>query len=400
MRPDQGGPQSPSRHWHAVTAGFLGWTLDAFDFFVVVFLVDRLATQFHVTKTEIVFTITATLAMRPIGAIIFGLLADRYGRRRPLMANVIFFSVVELLCGFAPNYTVFLILRTIYGIGMGGEWGVGASLTMEAAPGRWRGILSGILQSGYSIGFLLAALAARFIEPHFGWRAMFWAGGAPALLALYIRSTVPESEAWKQKRAPTTRAILKVVREHWRPAIYLVLLMTLMMFLSHGTQDLYPDFLKATHGASQKTVSYIAILFNIGAVVGSIVFGHFSEIAGRRRSMIAALILSLITIPAWTFAGPLAVITAAACVMQMGVQGAWGVIPAHLSELSPDQTRGLLPGLSYQLGVLIAAPVNNIEYFLRGKFGYAWALAGFETVNIALLIFVLLIGKERKGRAF
>ena len=400
MRPDQGGSQSPSRHWHAVTAGFLGWTLDAFDFFVVVFLVDRLATQFHVTKTEIVFTITATLAMRPVGAIIFGLLADRYGRRRPLMANVIFFSVVELLCGFAPNYTVFLVLRTIYGIGMGGEWGVGASLTMEAAPGRWRGVLSGILQSGYSIGFLLAALAARFIEPHFGWRAMFWAGGAPALLALYIRSTVPESEAWKQKRAPTTAAILKVVREHWRPAIYLVLLMTLMMFLSHGTQDLYPDFLKATHGASQKTVSYIAILFNIGAVVGSIVFGHFSEIAGRRRSMIAALILSLITIPAWTFAGPLAVITAAAFVMQMGVQGAWGVIPAHLSELSPDQTRGLLPGLAYQLGILIAAPVNNIEYFLRGKFGYAWALAGFETVNIALLIFVLLIGKERKGRAF
>ena len=391
---------TPSRHWHAVTAGFLGWTLDAFDFFVVVFLVDRLATQFHVTKTEIVFTITATLAMRPLGAIIFGLLADRYGRRRPLMANVIFFSIVELLCGFAPTYTVFLILRTIYGIGMGGEWGVGASLTMEAAPGRWRGILSGILQSGYSIGFLLAALAARFIEPHFGWRAMFWAGGAPALLALYIRSTVPESEAWKKKRAPTTGAILKVVREHWRPAIYLVLLMTLMMFLSHGTQDLYPDFLKATHGASQKTVSYIAILFNIGAVVGSIVFGHFSEIAGRRRSMIAALILSLIVIPAWTFAGPLVVITAAAFVMQMGVQGAWGVIPAHLSELSPDQTRGLLPGLAYQLGILIAAPVNNIEYFLRGKFGYSWALAGFETVNIALLIFVLLIGTERKGRAF
>lgn len=389
-----------SHHWHAVTAGFLGWTLDAFDFFVVVFLVDRLASQFHVSKTQIVFTITATLAMRPLGAIIFGLLADRYGRRRPLMANVIFFSVVELLCGFSPNYTVFLILRTVYGIGMGGEWGVGASLTMEAAPGKWRGILSGILQSGYSIGYLLAALAARFIEPHFGWRAMFWAGGAPALLALYIRSTVPESEAWKQKRAPTTGAILKVVRAHWRPAIYLVGLMTLMMFLSHGTQDLYPDFLKATHGASQKTVSYIAILYNIGAVVGSILFGHFSEVAGRRRSMIAALVLSLITIPAWTFAGPLAVIAAAAFVMQAGVQGAWGVIPAHLNELSPDQTRGLLPGLAYQLGILFAAPVNNIEYFLRAKFGYSWALAGFEVVNIVLLMTVLLLGKERKGHVF
>jgi MFS transporter, SHS family, lactate transporter len=390
----------PSKYWHAVTAAFLGWTLDAFDFFVVVFLVDTLASQFHVSKTRIVLTITATLSMRPLGAIVFGLLADRYGRRRPLMANVIFFSVVELLCGFAPNYTVFLILRTIYGIGMGGEWGVGASLAMEAAPGRWRGILSGVLQSGYSIGYLLAAIAARFIEPHFGWRAMFWAGGLPALLALYIRWTVPESEAWKQHRAPTTTAILRTVRSHWRPALYLVLMMTLMMFLSHGTQDLYPDFLKSTHGASQKTVSYIAILYNIGAVFGSIIFGHFSEVTGRRKSMIAALVLSLLVIPAWTFAGPILIVAAAAFLMQAGVQGAWGVIPAHLNELSPDETRGLLPGLAYQLGILIAAPVNTIEYALRAKFGYSWALAGFETVNIALLIVVLALGRERRGRNF
>lgn len=389
-----------SRHWHAVTAGFLGWTLDAFDFFVLVFLVDTLALQFHVSKAEIVLTLTATLATRPLGAVIFGLLADRYGRRRPLMANVIFFSIVELLCGFAPNYTVFLVLRTVYGIGMGGEWGVGASLAMEAAPARWRGVLSGILQSGYSIGYLLAALAARFIQPHFGWRAMFWAGGAPALLALYIRSRVPESEAWKQHRAPTTAAILAVVRKHWKAALYLVLMMTLMMFLSHGTQDLYPDFLKSTHGASAKAVSYIAILYNVGAVVGAIIFGHLSEVLGRRRSMIAALILSLATIPAWAFAGPILGIAIAAFIMQAGVQGAWGVIPAHLNELSPDETRGLLPGLAYQMGILIAAPVNTIEFALRSRFGYSWALAGFETVNIALLIVVLALGDERRGRGF
>jgi MFS transporter, SHS family, lactate transporter len=389
-----------SRPVHAVTAGFLGWTLDAFDFFVVVFLVDTLAAQFHVSKAHIVFSITATLATRPLGAIVFGLLADRYGRRIPLMANVVFFSVVELLCGFAPNYTVFLILRTIYGIGMGGEWGVGASLAMEAAPARWRGVLSGILQSGYSIGYLLAAVAARLIEPHFGWRAMFWAGGVPALLALYIRSSVPESEAWKQKRAPTTKAILLVVRQYWKSAIYLVMMMTLMMFLSHGTQDLYPDFLRSTHGASGRTVSYIAILYNVGAVIGAIIFGHLSEVVGRRRGMIAALCVSLIAIPAWAFATPMLLITAAAFVMQAGVQGAWGVIPAHLNELSPDQTRGLLPGLAYQLGILIAAPVNNIEYALRSHFGYPWALAGFETVNIALLIMVLALGHERKGKVF
>ena len=222
----------------------MGWTLDAFDFFVVVFLVDTLALHFHVTKSAIVWTMTATLAMRPVGAIVFGLLADRYGRRKPLMANVVFFSVVELLCGFAPSYTVFLILRTIYGIGMGGEWGVGASLAMESAPPKWRGILSGIVQSGYSIGYLLAAVAARFVLPAWGWRAMFWVGGAPALLAFYIRFRVRESEAWKQHRAPTVKAILRTASGHWRIFLYLVLLMTLMMFLSHGTQDLYPDFLK------------------------------------------------------------------------------------------------------------------------------------------------------------
>jgi SHS family lactate transporter-like MFS transporter len=390
----------PSRPWHAVTAGFLGWMLDAFDFFVLVFLVDTLAAQFHVTKTEMVFTITATLAMRPLGALIFGLLADRYGRRRPLMANVIFFSAVELLCGFAPNYTVFLILRALYGIGMGGEWGVGASLAMEAAPPKWRGILSGVLQSGYPLGYLLAALAARFIEPAFGWRAMFWVGGAPALLALYIRSKVQESAAWKQHRAPTTRAILAVVKQNWKAALYLVLMMTLMMFLSHGTQDLYPDFLKSAHGASKHTVSYIAILYNIGAVIGTLIFGHLSESFGRRRSMIFALILSLATIPAWAFGGTLLTVAVAAFIMQAGVQGAWGVIPAHLNELSPDQTRGLLPGLAYQMGILIAAPINSIEYALRGKFGYSWALASFEAINIALLIVVLALGKERKGHEF
>jgi len=397
----QPSPDPPAkRHWHAVIAAFMGWTLDAFDFFVLVFLVDTLAAQFGVRKSDIVLTLTATLAMRPVGAVIFGLLADRYGRRGPLMANVIFFSVVELLCGFAPNYAVFLVLRTIYGIGMGGEWGVGASLAMEAAPAKWRGILSGILQSGYSIGYLLAALAARFIEPHFGWRAMFWAGGIPALLALYIRSTVPESEAWKQHRAPTTAAILTTVRQHWKSVIYLVLMMTLMMFLSHGTQDLYPDFLKTTHGASQRTVSYIVILYNVGAVIGAVIFGHISEIFGRRRGMIAALLLSLIWIPAWAFAGPLTLITIAAFIMQMGVQGAWGVVPAHLNELSPDQTRGLLPGLAYQLGILVAAPVNNIEFALGRHFGYAWSLAGFELATITLLIVVLTFGSERKGRGF
>jgi SHS family lactate transporter-like MFS transporter len=387
-------------HWHAVAASFLGWTLDAFDFFVLVFLVDRLASEFHVAKSDLIFTLTATLAMRPAGAVIFGLLADRYGRRRPLMANVIFFSVIELLCGFTRNYTEFLVLRTIYGIGMGGEWGVGASLAMEAAPGKWRGVLSGILQSGYSIGYLLAALAARFIEPNLGWRAMFWAGGVPALLALYIRAKVPESEAWKSQRAPTTGAILVVLRRNSKLFSYLALMMTLMMFLSHGTQDLYPDFLRSTRGASPQMVSYIAILYNIGAVAGAVLFGQLSEILGRRRAMIAALIWSFVAIPGWAFPPRIRIASLAAFFLQAGVQGAWGIIPAHLNELSPVQTRGLLPGLAYQLGILIAAPVNTIEYWLRARVGYSWALAGFEAVDILLLIAVVALGSERKGRDF
>ena len=395
-------PSSLSRsdQWHAVTASFLGWTLDAFDFFVIVFLMDTLAAQFHVPKSAIIETLFYTLAMRPVGALVFGMLADRYGRRKPLMANIVFFSLIELLCGFSPNYTVFLVLRTVYGIGMGGEWGVGASLAMESAPKKWRGILSGIVQSGYSIGYLLAAVAARFVLPHLGWRAMFWVGGAPALLAFYIRFHVRESEAWQQHRAPTMGGIVRAAASHWKIFSYLVLLMTLMMFLSHGTQDLYPDFLKSSRGFSLDMVSYMAILYNIGAVLGAVVFGHFSEGFGRRRSLVAALVLALAVIPLWAFGTSLVALALGAFLMQAGVQGAWGIIPAHLNELSPDAVRGLVPGLAYQLGILFAARTNSIEYSLRDKLGYAWALAAFEITTILLLITVVALGSENKGRSF
>ena len=391
---------STSDRWHAVTASFLGWTLDAFDFFVLVFMFDHLAAQFHVAKSAIVATTVATLAFRPVGALLFGLLADRYGRRRPLMANVVFFSVVELLCGFAPNYSVFLVLRAIYGIGMGGEWGVGASLAMESVPLKWRGIFSGVVQSGYSIGYLLAAIAARFVLPVWGWRAMFWVGGIPALLAFYIRLHVKESEAWEQHRAPTVGSIVRTAGGHWKIFCYLVLMMTMMMFLSHGTQDLYPDFLKTAHGFTPAGVSYTAIVYNVGAVLGAVLFGHFSEHIGRRRAMITALALSLLMIPAWAFGVSPFMLVAGAFLMQVGVQGAWGIIPAHLSELSPAAVRGLMPGFAYQLGILFAAPTNTIEFALRDRLGYGWALATFETANIILLAIVIALGREHKGRDF
>jgi SHS family lactate transporter-like MFS transporter len=390
----------PKASYHAVLAGFLGWTLDAFDFFVVVFLFDTLAQQFGVTKKEIVLTTTATLAMRPLGALIFGLLADRYGRRIPLMANVVYFSVIELACGFAPNFTVFLILRALFGIGMGGEWGVGASLAMEAAPTKWRGVLSGILQSGYSIGYLLAAIAARFLLPMWGWRPMFWIGALPALLALYIRTKVPESEAWKQHRAKTTGEVLRVVGGQWKRFVYLVVLMTFMMFLSHGTQDLYPDFLHEVHKISGATRANIAIIYNVGAVLGAVLFGMLSQAAGRRKGMTAALGLALLMIPLWAFASSPTMLVLGAFVMQMGVQGAWGVIPVHLNELSADAARGLMPGLAYQLGILLASPTNSIQYALRDHFGYQWALAGFEVFTILSLAILLWLGTEAHGREF
>jgi len=385
---------------HALLAGFLGWTLDAFDFFVIVFLYDTLSHHFGVSKKAIIFTTTATLALRPVGAFIFGLLADRYGRRIPLMANVIYFSIIELLCGFAPNYTVFLILRALFGIGMGGEWGVGASLAMEAAPTRWRGILSGILQSGYSIGYLLAAVATRFVLPAWGWRPMFWLGALPALLALYIRTKVPESEAWQHHRAGSMGDVLRVVAANYKRFLYLVVLMVFMMFLSHGTQDLYPDFLKEIHEVAASRVADIAMIYNVGAVIGAVIFGFLSQSLGRRKGMMAALALCLLVMPFWAFGGSVPVLIVATVFMQMGVQGAWGVIPVHLNELAADAARGLMPGMAYQLGILFAAPTNSIEYALREHFGYQWALAGFEIVTIVALVLLLWRGAEEHSRSF
>jgi SHS family lactate transporter-like MFS transporter len=257
-----------------------------------------------------------------------------------------------------------------------------------------------VLQSGYSTGYLLAAIATAVVLPSLGWRAMFWAGGAPALLAFYISWRVKESEAWKQHRAPGIRAILTTAGAFWKTFLYMVLLMALMNALSHGTQDLYPDFLKTSRGFSSSTVSHIAMIYNVGAILGGIAFGRMSETWGRRRGMIAALFVALAVIPFWAFGSSLLALAAAAFLMQVGVQGAWGIIPAHLNELSPDAIRGLVPGFSYQLGILLAAPTNTIEYALRNKLGYSWALAAFEIGVIAVLTAAIAFGIEKRGKVF
>jgi SHS family lactate transporter-like MFS transporter len=388
------------RRGYAVAAGILGWTLDAFDFFVVVFLVDTLATRFVVGKSAIILTIGAAMAMRPVGALLFGMLADRYGRRKPLMAVVAYFSLIELLSGLALNYPMFLVLRALYGIGMGGFWGVGASMTLESAPTPWRGVLSGLLQGGYPLGYLLAAVAARVILPEWGWRSMFWIGMLPAMITLYVAYKSPESEAWRKSRASSLGEIFQVVWKHRKSFASLVVTLTLMIFLSHGTQDLYPDFLKSAHGIAPNAVAYLAMIYNVGAILGAVSVGHISERLGRRGSIITALTLCILMIPAWAFGHSFVMLGVGAFFMQVGVQGAWGVIPIHLNELSPDSVRSLFPGLVYQLGVFFGSPSNSIEYALRDRFGYGWALTIFEGTTIVALMIVFALGPERKGRSF
>ena len=385
---------SRSDAFHTLTASFLGWTLDAFDFFVLVFVVPTIAAEYHRSIADVTFTITLTLAMRPIGAVLFGWLADRYGRRTPLMADIIFYSVVEVLSGLAPSYHSFLILRALYGIGMGGEWGVGAALAMEAVGSRSRGFFSGLLQEGYAVGYLLAAVAFFFIFPYFGWRAMFFVGGLPALLTIYIRSKVPESEAWERTR-PTGRDVARAIRSNLAPLGYLVILMTAMNFVSHGTQDLYPTFLEKQRNLDVHARATIAIIYNIGAIVGGLVFGYLSDKWGRRRMMATAVALAGLMVPFWIFPRSLAMLTAGAFMMQFMVQGAWGIVPAHLAELSPPQVRGLFSGLAYQSGVFFASFAAFGEAILAERFGYANAMAGTAAVVMVVTMVVILLGQER-----
>ena len=349
----------------ALLAGFLGWTLDAFDYFLVVMCLTAIAKDYHRTVSDITWSITVTLAFRPVGAFLFGLLADRYGRRLPLMLDLVFYSVVEVLSGMAPNFKTFLFLRALFGIGMGGEWGVGASLAMEKVPPRLRGVLSGLLQEGYAVGYLLAALCYFFVFPRYGWRPLFFIGGLPALLALFVRFRVRESEVWKQTRHRTWDELFQGIVGQWKLFLYLVVLMAMMNFCSHGTQDLYPTFLEKAFGYSPQRRAALTAFTMVGALSGGLLFGLLSDRIGRRRTIVLALLLGVLTIPFWAFAKTVVVLWAGGFLIQFMVQGAWGVIPAHLSELSPDAVRGFLPGFAYQCGALIAGTGPYIQSAVR-----------------------------------
>jgi SHS family lactate transporter-like MFS transporter len=385
---------------HVVAATFLGWTLDAFDFFLMVFVLKDIAQEFDTNITNVTFAILLTLAMRPIGAYLFGRAADRWGRRPTLMVDVLLYSAIEFASGFAPSLTALLVLRAMFGIAMGGEWGVGASLTMESIPPHARGFVSGLLQSGYPAGYFLASIVYGLLFQYIGWRGMFMVGVIPALLVFYIRRNVPESPSWQ----PTTERsnTLAIVRSHWRLGLYAVLLMTAFNFLSHGTQDLYPTFLQVQHGFDPHQVGLIAVIYNIGAIIGGISFGAMSEHFGRRRIIIIAAVLSLIVLPFWAFAATAVWLAVGAFLMQVMVQGAWGVIPVHLNELSPDEARGTFPGFVYQLGNLIASVNATLQAGIAVHYGndYAIALAAVAgTVAVAIVILTAL-GPEAKDVAF
>jgi len=383
-------------------ACFLGWSLDAFDFFILVFCVSALASEFHMKASEVLEANFLTLAMRPVGAFLFGLVADRFGRRPALMIDIIAYSVFELGSAFAPSFKIFLLMRALFGIAMGGEWGVGSALAFETLPAEGRGFFSGLLQEGYAMGYLFAALIYGAVFSLIGWRGMFVIGALPAFLVIYIRSKVDESPAWLQGQV-SSKSESRLGRDivaNIGLFLFLVLLMFSFNSFSHGTQDIYPTFLHANLRFTPRTVSTIAIIYNIGALAGGILFGTFSERIGRRRAIVLAALLSLPVIPIWAYSHSVPMLAIGGFLMQFMVQGAWGVIPAHLNELSPPAVRGTLPGFAYQLGNLLSSRNSVIQAkFAENRYGgnYAPVLAWTVLIVASLVALVTWSGHERRG---
>ncbi len=391
----------------AFLASLLGWTLDAFDFFLLTFIIKDIAGEFRVEPSKVLGAITLTLMARPFGAFFFGWLAERFGRRPVLMADVLIYAVLAFASAFSPNLIVLLVLRTAFGFAMGGEWGIGASLALETVPVKSRGVISGLLQEGYALGFLLASLA-NLLLPAIHWRGMLMLGVLPALLVLYIRRNVPESPAFEARRARTLAQgertnLLRVLFVKRLPIVlYAVLLMTCFNFLSHGTQDVYPTFLKAQHRFAPWLVTTLAVCANVGAIVGGVTFGALSERIGRRRAIVLAALLALPIIPLWAFSTTPLLLGLGAFLIQVAVQGAWGVVPVHLNELSPEEARGAFPGTVYQLGNFIASGNAVIQGRIAEAHGnnYGLAMAWVAGIVAVLLALLTWFGPEAKGKRF
>ncbi|MFT4065425.1 MFS transporter [Paraburkholderia sp.] len=380
-------------------AAYLGWTLDAFDFFLMVFVLKDIAQEFNTDIPAVAFAIMLTLMMRPLGALIFGWLADKYGRRPTLMVNIACFSLLELLSGLSPNLMTLLVLRALFGIAMGGEWGVGGALTMETVPPKSRGIVSGLLQAGYPSGYLLASIVFGVFYQYIGWRGMFFVGVLPALLVLYIRAHVPESPAFQTLEKKVRPGLVTTLKQNVGLSIYAIILMTAFNFFSHGSQDLYPTFLRVQHQFDAHTVSWITITLNIGAICGGLFFGWVSEKIGRKRAIFIAALIALPVLPLWAFSSTPMLLALGAFLMQISVQGAWGVIPVHLNEISPDEIRATFPGLVYQLGNLIASVNGPLQSKIAEIHGNDYALVMAVVIGIVAVVICALIpfSRERRG---
>lgn len=382
-----------------IAATYLGWTLDAFDFFLMVFLQKAISEAFGTSISAVSEALFLTLAMRPLGALVFGWLADRIGRRPVLMGVVLLFSVFSALSGLAQTLGQLLLIRAVFGFAMGGEWGIGASLAMESIPARLRGRVSGLLQSGYPSGYLLASAAFYLLFDHIGWRGMFFLGLAPALLVLIIRMHVDESPSFVAASQAPRMGMRAALTAHWKLGLYLIVLMTAFNFFSHGTQDQYPTFLQKQHGFGTQLTGKIAIVMNVGAIIGAFIVGSLSERIGRRRAMVLACLCALPVIPLWAYASTPLLLALGAFLMQAAVQGAWAVVPAYLSELSPANLRAMFPGFVYQLGNLIASrnAVMQARIAESHHGNYSLALAGVAGVTAVVLAVWSSIGPERRG---
>jgi MFS transporter, SHS family, lactate transporter len=384
----------------AVTASYLGYTLDSFDYFLVVFCLTAIAADFQKSDAAIALSLTITLAFRPVGAFIFGLLADRYGRRLPLMLLLIFYSMTQMASGLAPNYATFMAMRALFGVGMGGMWGVSASLAMEKVPVRGRGLISGFLQEGYAAGNVIAAGVYFALFERWGWRPLFLLGGLPALLGLFVLFRVKESGVWQQSREASWSGLGRSILSNWRLFAYLAVLMTALTMSAHGTQDLYPTLLQRQWGFGPAQRALITGFSMIGAIAGGTLMGHYSDRFGRRRMIVVGMLLAVVAVPLWAYSPSVALLYASAFLMQFLVQGAWGVIPAHLSELSPDSVRGFLPSFAFQCGALLASSVAWVEALFAQRTSYATAMA-FTAVTVFLFTAVVAaMGQERRGRTF
>ncbi|KIM77736.1 hypothetical protein PILCRDRAFT_11824 [Piloderma croceum F 1598] len=363
--------------WAQFFSGWFAWICDAIDFFTVSLSVTNLQIQFGKPAHDITTAITLTLLFRSLGAVVFGVVSDRYGRKWPLVINLILCAILQLGAGFVQTFHQFLAIRALFGITMGGIWGLATATALENLPVELRGLASGVVQEGYAVGYLIAAVINLTLVPSVsaGWRSLFWTASGISLFAAVIRALLPESAVFlrakeferehgltsTEKNKVFLKETKRMLAKHWLLCIYAVVLMTGFNFLSHGSQDLYPTYLQTSKNISNHNATIATIIGNCGAIAGGAIAGWVSQYIGRRLTVVIFVCFIGAFIPLWILPSTFSSLSAGAFCMQFGVQGAWGIIPIHLAELSPPAFRATFPGVAYQLGNMVSSASAQIE---------------------------------------